>query len=159
MEAATIVGQQAIRFVQLTFIPIMFLIIFIGFFLFLTALKNPHRKRKGFLFAIGGSIGLFLITYGPLLVLYIKSGGQTVETSGAIYMLSESTKNIGWTIFDAFASITEPIIFSMFYIGIGMWLMAAKNPVRKRLGMASIVGSPVLWVLFQYADSIYNFFV
>ncbi len=160
-DAAVTVLQQAIRYLQLTFIPIFFVIILIGFVFFLIALKNPYNKRKGYVFTIGGFIALLFFTYGPAFIVYYTKPkeAQLVPQDSSIFIIAETTQHIGWNFFNVVWAISEPIIFGMFYIGIFLILLSAKSPLLKRIGYACMIFSPLVWLSFKLAQPIYNFFI
>ncbi|MEC2074249.1 hypothetical protein [Alkalihalophilus marmarensis] len=60
---------------------------------------------------------------------------------------------------DTFADVSKPLIFILFYVGIFLWIMVAKDPVRKRVGMGMTIFAPALWLLFQAGPFLYRLFL
>lgn len=153
--------ENSIRFIQLIFFPVFGFIILIGCFFYLFSSKNPFRRRKAYLFTIFGSIGALLVLYLPLVFMYFKDGKEPHEPTGdeTLTEAVNSTQSWGEVVFNLLKVLLEPMIFFGGYAGIAIWLLAAKNPPRKRIGMGMVFGAPIMWILLQYTPDIYHFFV
>lgn len=151
---------QLIRLVQMVLVPACGLIFMWGLILLFYAFKNPIRKRKAYLFSIFGGIGFLLFTYLPLLLAYFLFAKPKSAPDGAIAeKLVDGFSPLYLKIYDFAIVLAEPFIVFLFYMGVFFWLMAAKNPQIKRMGIGLIVGTPVLWIVIQRGMDIYHFFV
>ncbi|MGG3806477.1 hypothetical protein [Metabacillus fastidiosus] len=152
---------QGIRFVQILFFPLFGFIILIGFFFYLFASKNPYRRRKAYLFSIFGAFGALLTLYLPLIISYFSSKNKPHEATGeeSVRGLVDLTIPWGEQVYNLLKVLFEPFIFFGGYLGIAIWLLAAKNPPRKRIGFGMVIGAPLLWTLLQYIPDIYYFFI
>lgn len=135
---------QLIRLAQMVCIPVFACLFALGFIFLLTAGKNPIRKRRGMIFVIVFGIGTFLIAYVPAIIHTFAGEAPSQTPSGnSVEELVDSTAPLGSIIFNALKHIAIPITGTMFYIGIFVRLMAAKNPGRKRLGIGLTMFSPL----------------
>ena len=150
-----------IRLLQLVFVPTFGFLFLFALFYLLYAGKNPFRKRAAYLFSIGGALGMLLILYLPLIIAYMKGDSllKVNDNNQDIRFLIDSTSSRGHNVHHLFKIFFEPMIFIGSLLGIIFWLTAAKNPPRKRIGMAMVFGAPVFWVIMQYSLDIYHFFV
>lgn len=145
--------EKGIGLLQIIFIPTFFIMFLLGLIFFIIAMRNPIRKRTGYLLTITGFIGSLFITYGPLIIYYISQNNEDWTSSG----ISSSVEGIGWKVYDILATILTPLIGVMFYVGVGFWLLAAKSPTRKRIGIGLMLFSPLTYVIMQYLPELYNF--
>ncbi|USK62184.1 hypothetical protein [Peribacillus asahii] len=154
-----IIGQF-LRFGQLILVPVCGLIFIAGIVLFFYAFKNPIRKRKAYLFSIFGGIGFLFFTYIPVVLFYfVFQKPKTPKEGQGIATIVDGFAPVNFHIYDFMIQLAEPFILFLFYVGVFFWLLSAKNPQIKRMGMGLVVGSPVLWLLVQHAMDIYKFFV
>lgn len=161
MNAANEVLNNGIRFIQLIFVPTFGFVFLLALFYLLYAGKNPFRKRAAYLMSMGGAIGMLLTLYLPLIITYINGDSLIKDPKGnpELRILVDSTTSYGSEVHHLFKIFFEPMIFIGALLGILFWLTAAKNPPRKRIGMAMVFGAPVFWVIMQYSLDIYHFFV
>lgn len=139
---------QVVRLVQLVGIPVFSCLVGLGVILLLTAGKNPIRKRRGLLFVIFFGIGTFLIAYIPSIIHSFAGEAPSQSASGqTVEELVDSTVPVGSIIFNALKYIAIPVTWTMFYIGIFVRLLAAKDPARKRLGIGLVMFSPLTMVV------------
>jgi hypothetical protein len=145
LNAGQTVLEQAVRLLQLVGLPIIGVLLVIGFMILLTSGKNPRRKRIGYAFSIGFFILLLLDAYLPVFIFHY-TGDTPHSATGreTIYGMVSSTGGIGDMLFTALKHISIPLTFMVFYIGILVALCAAKNPQRKRLGVGLMMFSPVV---------------
>ncbi|MGE8081499.1 hypothetical protein [Peribacillus loiseleuriae] len=156
---ATDAFGQIIRFMQIITVPALGIITLVGFLFYFTSFKNPIRKRKAFLFSFFGLIGFFAFIYGPLLIIYYRFEQPALSVGNETFAsVVDIAVPWGGIVFYIIKIIAEPLLFFLFYFGIAIWLMAAKNPPRKRIGIGLVFGCPVMWVLIQNVGNIYNFF-
>ncbi|WP_433709118.1 hypothetical protein [Paenibacillus illinoisensis] len=135
---------QVVRLAQIVGIPVFAFLFGLGFLFLLTAGKNPIRKRRGLLFVITFGLGTFLIAYVPAIVHTFAGETPSQALSGrSVEQLVDSTAPIGTIIFNGLKWIAIPVTGTMFYIGIFVRLMAAKNPGRKRVGIGLVMFSPL----------------
>ncbi|WP_408895243.1 hypothetical protein [Paenibacillus taichungensis] len=135
---------QVIRLAQIVGIPVFACLFGLGFILLLTAGKNPIRKRRGLLFVIAFGFGTFLIAYVPAIVhTFVGDAPNQTSTGQSVKQLVDSTMPFGSIIFNGLKWIAIPVTGTMFYIGIFVRLMAAKNPGRKRMGVGLVMFSPL----------------
>lgn len=149
---------NGIRFVQLIFVPLFGFIFLISLFFLLFAFKNPFKRRKAYLFSIVGSSGMLTILYLPVFFLYYRKAPKQNDEA-TLRDIVDITLPWAETIYNVLKVLLEPMIYVGFFIGVVVWLMAAKNPARKRIGMGMIFAAPFFWVLLQYSPDIYHFFV
>ncbi|WP_066297613.1 hypothetical protein [Bacillus sp. FJAT-29937] len=158
--AVNIMLENGIRLFQLLFVPLFGLIFLIALFFFLFAFKNPFKRRKAYLFSIGGSVGMLLALYMPLIITYYMGTYKPKENSDAtIRDVVDITLPWGEVVYEVIKVLFEPMIYAGFFIGMGVWLLAAKNPARKRIGMGMVFGAPLIWTFLQISPDIYYFFV
>ena len=151
---------QLIRLGQMFLVPACGLIFMWGLILLFYAFKNPIRKRKAYLFSIFGGIGFLLFTYLPLLLTYfVFAKPKSAPANATAEKLVDGFSPLYQKIYDFGIVLAEPFIVFLFYMGVFFWLMAAKNPQIKRMGIGLIVGTPVLWIVIQRGMDIYHFFV
>lgn len=149
-NAATTVFGQAIRLIQLVGIPLMGFLLVLGLIILLTSGKNPRRKRAGMIMTIGFSIGVFVISYVPLLA-YRYGGDRPREATGneTVNNMVDSSAGFGSSLFTGLKYGSIPLVFTMFYVGMIIILTASKSPQKKRLGLGIMLLSPlVLTVVF-----------
>lgn len=159
MIADELIGN-GIRLFQLLFVPLFGLIFLISLFFFLFAFKNPYKRRKAYLFSIGGSVGMLLALYLPVIIIYyIGSKNLPENTDATIRDVVDITLPWGEVVYEIVKVLFEPMIYVGFFIGAGVWLLAAKNPARKRIGMGMVFGAPLIWTFLQISPDIYYFFV
>jgi asparagine N-glycosylation enzyme membrane subunit Stt3 len=153
--------ENAIRFIQLIFVPFFGLMFLVALFFLLFAFKNPHKKRKAYLFSIGGFVGMMLALYLPLIIAYFKLVNQPASATGdeTLRNVVDITQPWGTKAYNVFYVIFEPLIYFGFVYGIAVWLLSAKNPARKRIGMGMVFGAPIFLIILQYSPEIYHFFV
>ncbi|MCP1161363.1 hypothetical protein [Bacillus infantis] len=149
-----------VRFIQIVFVFIFAMTFLLSLFYLLFASKNPFRRRKAYLFSIGGSIGMLLSLYLPLIITYIKSGTQQkINTTENLYSVLDWTQPWGTITFHLMRIFFEPMIFFGFVFGYLTWLTASKGPPRKRIGMGMVIGAPIFWFILKFSPDIYHFFV
>lgn len=149
-ESTITFSQQIIRFIQIVGIPLFGFLLLIGLIILLTSGKNPHRKRKGFVMTIVSGIGVLAISYVPVLSYYWgQKRSENVTGNETIESMVDSSRSIGSFLFESIQKGSIPILFTVFYIGLIILLTAAKSPQKKRLGIGTMIFSPiVLGVVF-----------
>ncbi|WP_145949559.1 hypothetical protein [Paenibacillus sp. Y412MC10] len=143
-EGVDTLFEQLIRLLQLVGLPLFSVLLVVGFLLLLTAGKNPRRKKMGYVFVLFFGIGALLIAYAPLIANAI-GGSEPAPAQGdeTITSMVDSAGGVGPKLFKAVWYVSIPVVFTMFYYGLLVRLSAAKNPMRKRLGLGMMIFSPI----------------
>jgi uncharacterized sodium:solute symporter family permease YidK len=152
--------SQGIYLIQMVFVGLFALLTVIGIVLFFLSGKNPHKKRKAYLFTTVFPIGMLIFLYIPLLLAYYMFQGPEANLGEQdISVPISHIEGFGSIVYNVVEVFLEPIIVFVAYLGIFIWLMAAKNPSRVRTGKTMVFSAPFLWILIQKGPDIYRFFI
>ncbi|MDQ0255592.1 hypothetical protein J2S74_002974 [Evansella vedderi] len=144
-QGGVTLAEQAVRLAQLIFLPVMGIMCLTGLLLLLTAGKSPRRKRAGYVFSLGGTIGAFMVAYIPLLAFEFFGTEPTAATGDeTIYSIVDSYGGFGQGAFTAIQYVAIPLVGTIFYIGVFVQLLAAKSPQRKRVGLGLMIFAPIV---------------
>lgn len=142
-----VVLEQAIRLLQVLGLPIFSVMVIVGLLLLLTAGKNPRRKKLGYVFVIVFGISALLVAYAPLIALSVSEADVSSTGNESIEEMVDGSRTIGSSLFKGVWYLSIPVVFTMFYFGLLVRLSAAKNPMKKRLGLGMMLFSPVVLLI------------
>lgn len=142
------VFNQFVRLLQIVGLPLFGGLFVIGLLVLLTAGKNPFRRRLGFVFSLGFGIGVLLVASVPLLTEYYSPDSPHEPTGEeTVQGMVDSTTVVGGWVYETLERASLFIVIIMFYVGIQLWLKAARRPQQKRLGIGIVLFSPFILLI------------
>ncbi|MFJ7983487.1 hypothetical protein ACIQ1D_24980 [Lysinibacillus xylanilyticus] len=144
-----------VYYIQLIFIFICGVGFLFGIFMFIYAFKNPHKRRLAYVLTVFMPLGLLLVIHGPVVILYyVFKQPATPDAELGLMLFVPTLETAGANIYEGIVRVTQPLLVTVFIIGVVVLHHASRIPGRKRIGYGIFLGVPLLWCLMKVGPDI-----